>query len=156
MYPGHKGPWSGCETYIHELKASGFGDVKAGVTGQEALNDDEMNTAMAGHDQSDLGINAGCPADHGPVSSRLSPSADNPHISCRGPVLDFWMDGFIHRSFEYPFDCFCADALRSGSRLRDPLVCQIRRGKGPVRRKSPGCYQKSHGASRAPELCWRA
>ena len=32
--------------YIHELKASGFGDVKAGVTGQEALNNDEMNTAM--------------------------------------------------------------------------------------------------------------
>ncbi len=32
--------------YIDELKASGFGDVKAGVTGQEALNDDEMNTAM--------------------------------------------------------------------------------------------------------------
>ena len=33
--------------YIHELRASAFGDVKAGVTGQEALNDDEMNTAMA-------------------------------------------------------------------------------------------------------------
>jgi uncharacterized protein len=33
--------------YIHELKASGFGDINAGVTGQEALNDDEMQTAMA-------------------------------------------------------------------------------------------------------------
>jgi len=31
---------------IHELRASGFADVKAGVTGQEALNDDEMQTAL--------------------------------------------------------------------------------------------------------------
>jgi uncharacterized protein len=33
--------------YIHELRASGFSDVEAGVTGQEALNNDEMTTAMA-------------------------------------------------------------------------------------------------------------
>ena len=33
--------------YIHELRASAFSDVKAGVTGQEALNNDEMLTAMA-------------------------------------------------------------------------------------------------------------
>jgi hypothetical protein len=33
-------------TDIQELRASGFGDVKAGVTGQAALNDDEMTTAM--------------------------------------------------------------------------------------------------------------
>jgi len=33
-------------TDISELRASGFGDVKAGVTGQAALNDDEMTTAM--------------------------------------------------------------------------------------------------------------
>ena len=33
--------------YIHELRASSFGDVAAGVTGQEALNNDEMITAMA-------------------------------------------------------------------------------------------------------------
>ncbi len=33
--------------YIHELRTSGFGDVEAGVTGQEALNNDEMLTAMA-------------------------------------------------------------------------------------------------------------
>ncbi|MGA3112830.1 MAG: MMPL family transporter [Syntrophobacteraceae bacterium] len=33
--------------YIHELRASGFSDVEAGVTGQEALNNDEMSTAMA-------------------------------------------------------------------------------------------------------------
>jgi hypothetical protein len=32
---------------IKDLTASGFGDVNAGVTGQAALNDDEMNTAMA-------------------------------------------------------------------------------------------------------------
>ncbi len=32
---------------IKDLRASGFGDVNAGVTGQEALNNDEMNTAMA-------------------------------------------------------------------------------------------------------------
>ncbi len=31
---------------IQELRTSGFGDVQAGVTGQAALNDDEMNTAM--------------------------------------------------------------------------------------------------------------
>ncbi len=33
--------------YIQDLRASGFSDVEAGVTGQEALNDDEMSTAMA-------------------------------------------------------------------------------------------------------------
>ena len=33
--------------YIQELRASSFGDVEAGVTGQEALNNDEMLTAMA-------------------------------------------------------------------------------------------------------------
>lgn len=32
--------------YIRELQASGFQDVGAGVTGQEALNNDEMSTAM--------------------------------------------------------------------------------------------------------------
>jgi hypothetical protein len=32
--------------YIQELRASDFADVQAGVTGQAALNDDEMNTAM--------------------------------------------------------------------------------------------------------------
>ena len=32
---------------IRPLQASGFSDVKAGVTGQEALNDDQMLTAMA-------------------------------------------------------------------------------------------------------------
>ncbi len=32
--------------YIHELKLSGFSDCEAGVTGQEALNNDEMQTAM--------------------------------------------------------------------------------------------------------------
>jgi hypothetical protein len=32
---------------IGELGASGFSDVKAGVTGQQALNDDEMTTALA-------------------------------------------------------------------------------------------------------------
>ena len=32
--------------YIQELRASSFGDVEAGVTGQEALNNDEMLTAM--------------------------------------------------------------------------------------------------------------
>lgn len=32
--------------YIRELQASGFQDVEAGVTGQEALNNDEMSTAM--------------------------------------------------------------------------------------------------------------
>ena len=31
---------------ISELRVSGFNDVKAGVTGQEALNDDEMMTAL--------------------------------------------------------------------------------------------------------------
>ena len=34
-------------TDIRQLQASGFSDVKAGVTGQEALNDDQMLTAMA-------------------------------------------------------------------------------------------------------------
>jgi hypothetical protein len=33
--------------YINELRASGFGDCEAGVTGQEALDNDEMNTALA-------------------------------------------------------------------------------------------------------------
>jgi uncharacterized protein len=33
--------------YIKELRASGFSDVEAGVTGQEALNNDEMSTAMS-------------------------------------------------------------------------------------------------------------
>lgn len=33
--------------YIRELKVSGFSDCEAGVTGQEALNDDEMLTALA-------------------------------------------------------------------------------------------------------------
>jgi hopanoid biosynthesis associated RND transporter like protein HpnN len=32
--------------YIKELRESGFSDVSAGVTGQAALNDDEMTTAM--------------------------------------------------------------------------------------------------------------
>jgi hopanoid biosynthesis associated RND transporter like protein HpnN len=32
--------------YVQELRSSGFGDVQAGVTGQAALNDDEMMTAM--------------------------------------------------------------------------------------------------------------
>ena len=32
--------------YVQELRTSGFDDVQAGVTGQAALNDDEMNTAM--------------------------------------------------------------------------------------------------------------
>ncbi len=32
---------------VRQLQASGFSDVKAGVTGQEALNDDQMLTAMA-------------------------------------------------------------------------------------------------------------
>ena len=32
--------------FISELRASGFGDCEAGVTGQEALNNDEMNTAL--------------------------------------------------------------------------------------------------------------
>ena len=32
---------------IRELQASGFRDVKAGVTGQEALNDDQMSSAMS-------------------------------------------------------------------------------------------------------------
>jgi uncharacterized protein len=34
-------------SYIHELEISGFSDCEAGVTGQEALNDDEIGTAMA-------------------------------------------------------------------------------------------------------------
>ncbi len=32
--------------YIRELRTTSFSDVEAGVTGQEALNNDEMNTAM--------------------------------------------------------------------------------------------------------------
>ncbi|MGO9375087.1 MAG: MMPL family transporter, partial [Syntrophobacteraceae bacterium] len=42
-----QGPLSRLRQYIHELRASAFSDVKAGVTGQEALNNDEMLTAMA-------------------------------------------------------------------------------------------------------------
>ncbi|HIJ76257.1 MAG TPA: MMPL family transporter, partial [Deltaproteobacteria bacterium] len=34
-------------SYIHDLKTSGFSDCEAGVTGQEALSNDEMLTAMA-------------------------------------------------------------------------------------------------------------
>ena len=41
------GPLSQLRSYIHELKTSGFSDCEAGVTGQEALNNDEMQTAMA-------------------------------------------------------------------------------------------------------------
>ncbi len=41
------GSLSQLRSYIHELKTSGFSDCEAGVTGQEALNDDEMQTAMA-------------------------------------------------------------------------------------------------------------
>ncbi len=41
------GPLSQLRKDIHELEASGFSDCEAGVTGQEALNNDEMLTAMA-------------------------------------------------------------------------------------------------------------
>ena len=99
--------------YIHELRASSFGDVEAGVTGQEALNNDEMHTAMADMTKATWVSLLGVMLIMVAVSSRLSPSTDNPHISCRGLVLDIWLDGYFHRSFEYPFNCFCTDALRS-------------------------------------------
>ncbi|MFZ0943577.1 MAG: MMPL family transporter [Syntrophobacteraceae bacterium] len=40
------GSISQLRSYIHELKTSGFSDCEAGVTGQEALGNDEMLTAM--------------------------------------------------------------------------------------------------------------
>lgn len=41
------GSLSRLRSYIHGLKTSGFSDCEAGVTGQEALANDEMLTAMA-------------------------------------------------------------------------------------------------------------
>ncbi len=41
------GSLSQLRNYIHALETSGFSDCEAGVTGQEALSDDEMQTAMA-------------------------------------------------------------------------------------------------------------
>ncbi|HYA41154.1 MAG TPA: MMPL family transporter, partial [Syntrophobacteraceae bacterium] len=41
-----QGSLSQLRNYIREIKASSFSDCEAGVTGQEALNNDEMNTAL--------------------------------------------------------------------------------------------------------------
>ena len=99
--------------YIQELRASGFGDVEAGVTGQEALNNDEMLTAMADMTNATwvslLGVLL--------IMVLFLRGFRHPLIILIslvvGHLLDNWLDGYCHRSFEYAFDCFCTDTLRS-------------------------------------------